>query len=209
VRLSNIYVIRFASNSWSSIDRISLERARCCVEWNRMAGSIARSRISPISSAFHCRERAQTSFSIGKYKGTVAAGGGGLAKRGINFWTMNPANRRTTRGRLLSSSRILSSSLSFSLSLSLLVSPKLARKRRHVLDGDKRHGETARIRRGRRNDAYETRRLVYVFKLSQRNAERGRRFIPPPCSDEKREARIFPFYLQLLPRRFVGRDFPP
>jgi len=135
--------------------------------------------------------------------------GGGLAKRGINFWTMNPANRRTTRGRLLSSSRILSSSLSFSLSLSLLVSPKLARKRRHVLDGDKRHGETARIRRGRRNDAYETRRLVYVFKLSQRNAERGRRFIPPPCSDEKREARIFPFYLQLLPRRFVGRDFPP
>jgi len=147
-----------------------------------MAGSIARSRISPISSAFHCRERAQTSFSIGKYKGTVAAGGGGLAKRGINFWTMNPANRRTTRGRLLS------------LSLSLLVSPKLARKRRHVLDGDKRHGETARIRRGRRNDAYETRRLVYVFKLSQRNAERGRRFIPPPPArmrNEKRGSSLF------------------
>jgi len=39
----------------------------------------------------------------------------GLAKRGINSWTMNPANRRTTRGRLLSSSRILSSSLCLSL----------------------------------------------------------------------------------------------
>jgi len=62
--------------------RQDLARTRAVlVEWNRMEGSIARGRISPISSAFHCRERAQTSFSIGKYKGTVA--GRGLRKGGL------------------------------------------------------------------------------------------------------------------------------